>query len=103
MRGAAAMSALVTVKPTNVLRAFYFGLGAAAAAGAYAWTQRELWGGAAAVARAHGTLPPAPPRDAAAEEPMFGAKFREWAAGEWNCAVDASLGRLAKYLADRGL
>lgn len=69
------MSALgLTIKPTNALRGFYFGLGVAAAAGAYAATQRVLWGGAASVARAHGTLPP--PAPAPKEEALFGARFR---------------------------
>ncbi len=98
---AAAMSALgITVKPTNVLRAFYFTVGAAAAAGAYAATRRSLWGGAAGVARAHGTLPPPAKQP---DDPMFGARFRAWAAGKWNGAVDATLGELAKELAKRGL
>jgi hypothetical protein len=96
---------MLQLKPTNALRGFYFAVGAAAAAAAYAATQRAVWGGAASVARAHGTLPPPSPKGggAAGEEQLFGARFRAWAAGQWNAGVDATLGRLAKELAKRGL
>ncbi|KIZ02781.1 hypothetical protein MNEG_5174 [Monoraphidium neglectum] len=98
------MSALgVTIKPTNLLRGFYFAAGLAAAAGACTATRGALWGGATTVARAHGTLPPPAPKGAGQEERLFGAEFRAWAAGKWNSAVDATLGGLAKFLADRGL
>lgn len=96
------MSALgITIKPTNLLRSFYFAVGVAAAAGAYTATQRSIWGGAASVARAHGTLPP--PCKPTEDDLMFGARFREWAATKWNGAVDSTLGELAKELARRGL
>lgn len=89
------------VKPTNALRAFYFTLGAGAAAAAYASASRGVWSGAAGVARAHGTLPPPQAREAA-REPLFGARFRALLVSKWNGAVDATLGELAKELARRG-
>lgn len=94
---------MLTVKPTNALRALYFGLGAGAAALAYASAARGLWAGAAGVARAHGTLPPPPAGGGAKGEPLLGARARAWAAAKWNGAVDATLGELAKELARRGL
>ncbi|GBF89645.1 hypothetical protein Rsub_02363 [Raphidocelis subcapitata] len=98
------MSALgIHIKPTNALRAFYFSVGVAAAGAAYGATQRGLWSGAAAVARAHGTLPPPPPPPPGSNEPLFGARFRSWAAAKWNDGVDSTLGRLAKELGKRGL
>jgi hypothetical protein len=98
---------LLTVKPANVLRGFYFAAGLGAAAAAYGLTARGVWGGAASVARAHGTLPPAPRPGANGgggdDGRLFGASFRQWAAGQWNGAVDATLGNLAKWLGERGL
>jgi hypothetical protein len=94
---------MLALKPTNALRAFYFTAGAAAAVAALAATRKALWSGAAGVARAHGTLPPPAGGDAAGDERLFGARFRAWAAGQWNGAVDSTLGELAKALAKRGL
>eukprot|EP00877_Chromochloris_zofingiensis_P000234 jgi/Chrzof1/10210/Cz04g32240.t1 len=95
------MSAVgVSIKPTTLLRAFYFSLGSIAAAGAYLSTQRLIWRGAAEVARAYGTLGAAriePP------DPLFGPKTRAYMALKWNQAVDGTLGALAQELAKRGI
>lgn len=92
----------LTVKPTNALRVFYFTVGAAVGGGAYVLARREVWGGAATVARATGTLAPAGAGGSGQRDPLFGPRFRGWAAAKWNGAVDATLGELARELARRG-